>query len=108
MVALPGTLTACSGGGGDGIGGSTPPPPTGDATLAFGYKEVGTDGAYDVFHNEDTKVVSFTADTDLSTAAAVADGAIAGRSPIAAPTGVKVTGATVTLDPLTSAILRKR
>jgi len=108
LTALLAGLTACSGGGGGDGGGTTPPPPTGDATLSFGYKAVGTDGAYYVFHNADTKVVSFTADTDLSTAAVLADGAVAGTSAITSPTGVKVTGTTVTLDPLTSAILRKR
>lgn len=109
LVALLAVLTACSGGGGDsGGGGGTPPPNTGDATLAFGYKVVGSDGSYYVFHNADTKAVSFTADSDLSSAAVVADGALAGTAAIPNPTGVRVSGATVTLDPLTSAILRKR
>jgi len=98
-------LLACGGGGGG--GGSTTTPPSGDATLAYGYKSVGSEATYYVFHNADSKAVSFTADTDLSTATLLADGAQAGLGPIATPVGVKVTGSTVTLDPLTSAIFKK-
>lgn len=98
-----GLLLACGGGG----GGGAVTPPAGDATLAYGYKSVGTDATYYVFHNADSKAVSFTADTDLSTATLLADGAQAGLTPISTATGVKVSGSTVTLDPLTSAIFKK-
>jgi len=80
----------------------------GSSTLAFGYKAVATDAtAYYVFHNADTTAKSFNADQDLSGATLLADGAKAGLTAIAAPTGVSVIGATVTLQPLTSAILKK-
>jgi pullulanase/glycogen debranching enzyme len=79
----------------------------GTTTLAFGYKCVGTDAAYYVFHNADTTAKAFTADTDLTSATLLVDGATAGLTPITASTGVSVTGSTVTLQPLTSAILRK-
>ncbi|MDP1830760.1 MAG: hypothetical protein Q8K67_01790 [Geothrix sp.] len=99
LVALAG---ACGGGGG---GDSATLP--GDATLAYGYKSVGADATYYVFHNADSRTRSFTADTDLSTATLLADGATAGLTPITTATGVSVTGSTVTLQPLTSAIFRK-
>ena len=78
------------------------------STLAFGYKAVATNGAaYYVFHNADTTAKLFTADADLSAATLLADGARAGLTAIVAPTGVSVVGTTVTLQPLTAAILRK-
>ncbi len=88
------------------------PSGVGSTTLAFGYKAVATDGtAYYVFHNADTTAKSFTVDADLSTAALLADGAQAGLTAIAVPTGVSVVTtagvSTVTLQPLISAILRK-
>jgi len=84
------------------------PSGVGSSTLAFGYKAVATDAtAYYVFHNADTTAKSFTADADLSTATLLADGAKAGLTAITTPTGVSVIGTTVTLQPLTSAILRK-
>jgi pullulanase/glycogen debranching enzyme len=80
----------------------------GTSTLAFGYKAVATDStAFYVFHNADSTAKSFTADADLSTAVILADGSKAGLTPITTPTGVTVSGSTVTLQPLTSAILRK-
>jgi len=80
----------------------------GSTTLAFGYKAVATDAtAFYVFHNADTVAKSFNADADLSTAVLLADGAKAGLGTITAPAGVSVIGATITLQPLTSAILRK-
>lgn len=80
----------------------------GTSTLAFGYKAVATDGAaFYVFHNADSTAKSFTADVDLSAAMILVDGAKAGLSPIAVPTNVSVSGSTVTLQPLTSAVLRK-
>jgi hypothetical protein len=76
--------------------------------LAFGYKAVATDGAaYYVFHNVDSTAKSFTVDADLSAAVILVDGIKASLSPITVPTGVSVSGTTVTLQPLTSAILRK-
>ena len=84
------------------------PSGVGSSTLAFGYKAVATDAtAYYVFHNADTTAKSFTTDADLSTATLLADGAKAGLTAITTPTGVSVIGTTVTLQPLTSAILRK-
>lgn len=80
---------------------------SGTSTLAFGYRATGSDAAYFVFHNADSSAQSFTAPGDLSTAALLADGAQAGLTPITTPTGVAVAGATVTLQPFTSAIFRK-
>jgi pullulanase/glycogen debranching enzyme len=81
------------------------------ATLAFGCKAAATDGSgtYYVLHNADTVAHSFTVDQSLAAAAVLADGAGAGVTPIAAPTGVTVAGGglSVTLAPLTSAILRR-
>jgi len=83
----------------------------GSSTLAFGYKCVGSDAAYYVFHNADTTAKSFNTGVDLSAAFLLVDGAQAGLTPIAIPTGVSVITAagasTVTLQPLTSTILRK-
>ncbi|GLH73287.1 hypothetical protein GETHLI_17890 [Geothrix limicola] len=84
----------------------------GSSTLAFGYKAVATDGtAFYVLHNADTTAKSFNVGADLNAAALLVDGAQAGLTPIAAPTGVSVVttagASTVTLQPLTSAILRK-
>lgn len=83
--------------------------PTGAGTsgLAFGTKSMGTDGTYYVFLNAGSTAQSFTADADLSTATLLADGASAGTAAITTPTGVTVAGTTVTIAPLTSAILRK-
>lgn len=84
------------------------PSGVGSSTLAFGYKAAATDGTvYYVFHNADTTAKPFNAGVDLSTAIVLADGASAGLTAIPAPTGVSVIGTTVTLQPLTSAILRK-
>ena len=77
------------------------------STLAFGYKSVGTDAAYYVFHNADSTPKSFTADAAFAGAILLADGTRAGLTAIAAPTGVAVSGSTVTLEPLTSAIFKK-
>jgi pullulanase/glycogen debranching enzyme len=85
-------------------------PPVGVAstTLAFGYKCLATDlTAYYVFHNADPLAKTFTADVDLSGATLLADGFKAGLTPITTPTGVSVTGSSVTLQPFTSAIIRK-
>ena len=78
-------------------------------TLAFGYKAISTDGTgtYYVFHNADGSAKAFDVGTDLSAAQVLADAAAAGTTPIASPIGVAVTGTTVTLQPLTSAIIRK-
>jgi pullulanase/glycogen debranching enzyme len=90
---------------------SIPPFGVGSTTLAFGYKAGSTDGSgtYYVFHNAGTIAQSFTADTDLSTATLLADGARAGLAsiPLLSATGVSVVGSTVTMQPLTSAIFRK-
>lgn len=79
----------------------------GTSGLAFGTKSVGTDAAYYVFLNASASAQTFTADADLSAAAILADGAAAGTTPLASPTGVTVSGTSVTLAPLTAAILRK-
>ena len=87
---------------------SIAPVGVGSTTLAFGYKAVATNlTAYYVFHNADATAKTFTADVDLSAATLLADGAKAGLTSIAAPTGVSVIGTAVTLQPFTSAILRK-
>ncbi len=85
------------------------PDGAGGTTLAFGYKATSTDGSgtYYVFHNADATAKTFTADQDLSAAIVVVDGAKAGVAAIPSPTGVSVLGATVTVQPMTSAILRK-
>nr|WP_320131019.1 alpha-amylase family glycosyl hydrolase [uncultured Holophaga sp.] len=78
--------------------------------LAFGYKAVSTDstGTYYVFHNADTSAHSFTVDVSLSSANVLADATAAGTSAIASPSGVALSngGLTVTVDPLTSIIIR--
>ncbi len=81
----------------------------GASTLAFGYKAAATDGTgtYYVFHNADSSVVTFTVGADLTTATLLADGASAGTTAIATPTGVSATATSVTLQPLTSAIFKK-
>ncbi len=79
----------------------------GTSGLAFGTKSVGTDGSYYVLLNAGSTPQSFTADADLSAATLLADGASAGTVAITAPTGVTVSGTTVTVAPLTAAILRK-
>ena len=85
-----------------------PPVGVGTTTLAFGYKAVATNlTAYYVFHNADATAKTFTADVDLGGSALLADGAKAGLTSIASPTGVSVIGTAVTLQPFTSAILRK-
>ncbi|HJW33835.1 MAG TPA: alpha-amylase family glycosyl hydrolase [Holophagaceae bacterium] len=88
---------------------SLPAAGAGTSALAFGYKAVSSDGTgtWYVFHNADTTAKTFSADIDLATATLVADGATAGITAITAPTGVAVSGSSVTLDPLTSAIFRK-
>jgi pullulanase/glycogen debranching enzyme len=85
------------------------PTGVGASSLAFGYKAVSSDGTgtYYVFHNADGQAHSFNADVDLSTALLLVDGARAGAATITAPTGVSVIGSAVTLQPLTSAVLRK-
>ena len=79
----------------------------GSSGLAFGTKAVGIDAAYYVLLNASGSAQSFTADADLSAAAVLADGTAAGTTPITSPTGVTVSGATVTVAPMTAAILRK-
>jgi pullulanase/glycogen debranching enzyme len=93
---------------------SIAPAAAGTSTLAFGYSAVSTDGTgtYYVFHNADaSNPATFPVGTDLTTAILLADGAFAGTTAIASPTGVSVITtagtSTVTLQPLTSAILRK-
>ncbi|WP_243294375.1 alpha-amylase family glycosyl hydrolase [Geothrix mesophila] len=88
---------------------SLPASGAGSSALAFGYKAVSSDGTgtWYVFHNADTTAKTFTADIDLATATLVADGATAGTTAITASTGVAVSGSSVILDPLTSAIFRK-
>ncbi len=85
-------------------------PPAGGATtvLAFGYKAVSTDltGTYYVFHNADTSPQSFTADASLAGATLLVDGDSAGVTAITASSTVTVSGATVTLAPLSSAVFR--
>jgi pullulanase/glycogen debranching enzyme len=87
----------------------------GSTTLAVGYKCVASTvdaSAYFVLHNSDTVAHSFNTGTDLSLASLLVDGASAGLAPITLPgTGVSIVTAagvsTVTLQPLTSAILKK-
>jgi pullulanase/glycogen debranching enzyme len=83
----------------------------GASTLAFGYKATSSNGtvSYYVFHNTDAaNPATFTPGADLSSGATLlADGATAGITAIASPTGVTATATTVTLQPLTSAIFRK-
>ena len=79
----------------------------GGTTLAFGYKAVGTDAAYYVFHNADSTAKSFTVDTAFAGAALLVDGTRAGLAPLASSASVAVIGTTVTLQPLTSAIFKK-
>lgn len=76
---------------------------------AIGYKCVSTDGTgtYYVFINADVVVKTFTSPDDLTGATCVADGASAGIDAITSPTGVSVSGSTVTLQPQTSAIFKK-
>ncbi len=83
------------------------PDGAGSTGLAFGCKAVGSDAAYYVLHNADSVPHSFTLDADMTTAQVLADGAHAGTQPIVGPAGVTVSGTSVTLAPLTSAILRK-
>ncbi len=87
----------------------------GTSTLAFGYKCVASTvdaSAFYVFHNAGTTAQSFNAGADLSTAVLLADGTQAGLTPIplagSSVTVITTSGvSTVTLPPLTSAILRK-
>jgi len=85
-------------------------PPAGGATtvLAFGYKAVSTDltGTYYVFHNADTSPQTFTADASLAGATLLVDGDSAGVTAIPSSSTVTVSGATVTLAPLSSAVFR--
>jgi len=92
-----------------------PPVGVGSTTLAFGYKCVASTvdaTAYYVFHNADSTAKSFNTGVDLSTASLLVDGAKAGLAPITLPgTGVSIIttagASTVTLQPLTSAVLKK-
>ena len=87
----------------------------GTSTLAFGYRCVAATPdatSFYVFHNADSVAKSFNTGVDLSAASLLVDGAKAGLTPITLPgTGVSVltTGglSTVTVQPLTSVILRK-
>jgi len=87
----------------------------GSSTLAFGYKCVASTvdaSSFFVFHNAGTTAQSFNAGMDLSTAVLLADGAQAGLTPIplagSAVTIITTGGlSTVTVPPLTSAIIRK-
>ncbi|HJW34507.1 MAG TPA: alpha-amylase family glycosyl hydrolase [Holophagaceae bacterium] len=87
----------------------------GSTTLAFGYKCVASTSdatAFLVFHNAGSTAQSFNTGMDLSTAALLADGVQAGLTPIplagSAVTIITTGGlSTVTLPPLTSAIIRK-
>jgi len=87
----------------------------GSSTLAFGYKCVASTvdaSSFFVFHNAGTTAQSFNAGMDLSTAVLLADGAQAGLTPISlagsAVTIITTSGlSTVTVPPLTSAIIRK-
>ena len=90
---------------------SIPASGAGASTLAFGYKAVSTDGTgtYYVLHNADSSARDFPVDADLRAASLLADGASAGLTTIASPTGssLSVDGKTVTVAPLTSVIYRK-
>ena len=81
----------------------------GASTLAFGYKATSTDstGTYYVFHNADATAKIFTVDAGFAGATLLADGNSAGLTSLATSTTVAVSGTTVTVQPLTSAIFRK-
>ncbi|WP_306601692.1 alpha-amylase family glycosyl hydrolase [Geothrix sp. 21YS21S-2] len=87
---------------------SIAPAGAGSTVLAFGYKAVSTDltGTYYVFHNADTSPQTFTADVSLAGATLIVDGNSAGVTAIASSTTVTVSGASVTLAPLSSAVFR--
>ncbi|MBP1628239.1 MAG: putative type secretory pathway pullulanase [Holophagaceae bacterium] len=82
----------------------------GTSALAFGYKAISTDstGTYYVFHNADTSAHGFTVDQSLTGAAVVVDATRAGTATLSSPVGLSLSGdgLTVTLDPLTSIIIK--
>ncbi|BDU71990.1 alpha-amylase family glycosyl hydrolase [Mesoterricola silvestris] len=84
------------------------PAGAGSTGLAFGYKAVSTDltGTYYVFHNADAVPQTFTADASLAGATLLVDGDAAGVTPIASSTTVTVSGASVTVAPLSSAVFK--
>ncbi|NTV75058.1 MAG: hypothetical protein HGA66_12735, partial [Holophaga sp.] len=87
---------------------SIAPAGAGSTVLAFGYKAVSTDltGTYYVFHNADTSPQTFTADASLAGATLLVDGNSAGVTAIASSSTVTVSGASVTLAPLSSAVFK--
>ncbi|MGA9226788.1 MAG: pullulanase, partial [Mesobacillus sp.] len=80
-----------------------------DTDLVIAYENVSTDktGTYYVFVNADTKTRTLTlGDLDLSKGKVLVDNDEAGKTPVSKKSGFKLTKDTLTLDPLTTVVIK--
>ncbi|WP_168120915.1 alpha-amylase family glycosyl hydrolase [Paenibacillus sp. HB172176] len=83
-------------------------PEIGSFDLVIAYRCQSTDGsgAYYVFVNADSRERRLTLPVDLSGGEVVADGGQSGTSAIAATSGFRLAGDSITLEPLTAVVIR--
>ncbi|WP_096185557.1 pullulanase [Evansella halocellulosilytica] len=83
-------------------------PEIGDTDLLIGYKAESTDdtGTYFVFVNADDQQRTLTVDDDLTNGEVIVDANEAGVTEVADPTGVEITTDSISLDPLTTVVVR--
>lgn len=79
-----------------------------DLAIAYSCTSVEKGETYYIFANCDSVEREFSVDTDLTKDDVVVDSAKAGIKKIQAPTGIKIAGKKLTLDPLTFAVIRKK
>jgi pullulanase len=80
-----------------------------DSDLVIAYENVSTDktGTYYVFVNADMKARTLTlGDLDFSKAKVLVDNDEAGKTPVSKPSGYKLTNGKLTLDPLTTVVIK--
>lgn len=80
-----------------------------DTDLVIAYENVSTDktGTYYVFVNADNKARTLTlGDLDLSKGKVLVDNDEAGKTPVSKKSGFKLTKETLTLDPLTTVVIK--
>ena len=77
-----------------------------ESRLAIGYTLAWTDGLWVVISNAETKPMTFDVGTDVSKAVVFADAKGANVAGIKTPSGVAVAANLVTVEPLTSVVLR--
>lgn len=74
-------------------------------SLVFAYRIENDDGDWIIAANASRKKTVIKSDIALKGAEVLADGEKAGTTPISSPSGVKVGGKKITLEPLTAAII---